>query len=142
MGSKELLRAERLDDALHGGAREPDALRDLCEAEVGCFSFQRAQDTRGPRLLRGKLARLTSHSLTKISTVLADVATCHTRGYAHDEEEHTEGISAVGVALLDPLGPPASNSGSTRSARMAILGADADCRTRRPVPVAGRSDQR
>lgn len=31
---------------------------------------------------------------------------CRTRGYAFDEEEHSPGISAVGVAFLDPVGLP------------------------------------
>jgi DNA-binding IclR family transcriptional regulator len=58
------------------------------------------------RLLQGTLARLSPHTLTKRSAVLADIAASQTRGYALDEEEHTEGISAVGVAMLDPLARP------------------------------------
>lgn len=38
--------------------------------------------------------------------MLAEVETSAARGYALDEEGHTEGIDAVGVALMDPLGRP------------------------------------
>jgi DNA-binding IclR family transcriptional regulator len=62
------------------------------------------------RLLRAPLPRLTRHTLTKISAVLAEVVACRSRGYALDEEEHTEGISAVGVAFVDPLSRPVALS--------------------------------
>lgn len=65
---------------------------------------------RRERALRGTLARNTSSTLIKPSAVLADVASSRTRGYALDEEEHTEGICAVGVAFVDPLGRPVALS--------------------------------
>jgi DNA-binding IclR family transcriptional regulator len=61
---------------------------------------------RRERALRGTLARNTPNTIVRASAVLADVAASRTRGYALDEEEHTEGICAVGVAFLDPLGRP------------------------------------
>ena len=65
---------------------------------------------RRERLLRGTLARNTPNTLVRASAVLGDVAACRARGYALDEEEHTEGISAVGVAFVDPLGRPVALS--------------------------------
>lgn len=65
---------------------------------------------RRERLLRGPLARNTPNTVVRASAVLADVATCRTCGYALDEEEHTEGICAVGVAFVDPLGRPVALS--------------------------------
>jgi IclR family acetate operon transcriptional repressor len=62
------------------------------------------------RLLRGPLARNTANTVVRPSAVLADVATSRGRGYALDEEEHTEGICAVGVAFVDPLGRPVALS--------------------------------
>ena len=62
------------------------------------------------RLLRAPLARLTPHTLTRTSAVLGDVAKCQARGYAFDEEEHTEGICAVGIAFLDLLLRPVALS--------------------------------
>ncbi|HTU57027.1 MAG TPA: IclR family transcriptional regulator [Polyangiales bacterium] len=65
---------------------------------------------RRERLLRGTLARNTANTVVRPSAVLADVATCRARGYALDEDEHTEGICAVGVAFVDPLGRPVALS--------------------------------
>jgi DNA-binding IclR family transcriptional regulator len=62
------------------------------------------------QLLRPPLAKLSPRTITKASAVLADVATCSSRGYALDVEEHTEGICAVGVAFLDPLARPVALS--------------------------------
>lgn len=59
---------------------------------------------RREELLQGQLARLTPNTCIKRSGVLQDVALCAERGYALDEEEHTEGITAIGVAFHDPLG--------------------------------------
>lgn len=46
----------------------------------------------------------TPKTLTRIETLLEDVATARRTGVAYDREEHTLGISAAGVALRDPLG--------------------------------------
>lgn len=62
------------------------------------------------RLLAGSLARLTPHTLTKRGDVLADINACRRRGYALDQEEHTEGISAVATAFLDPAARPCAVS--------------------------------
>src|SRR5712691_11490671 len=46
---QELLRRQRGDDALHGRARERNALRDLAEAQARGLLLERAQDRRRPR---------------------------------------------------------------------------------------------
>ena len=69
------------------------------------------------RLLRAPLARHTPSTLIKTSAVLADVVSSRARGYALDEEEHTEGICAVGVAFLDPLARPIAISIPVPTAR-------------------------
>lgn len=62
------------------------------------------------RLLTAPLARLTPHTLTKAQEVTGEVSACRRRGYALDQEEHTEGISAVGTAFLDPFARPCAVS--------------------------------
>jgi DNA-binding IclR family transcriptional regulator len=63
------------------------------------------------RLLKAApLVKHTPSTVTRVSAVLADVAVCDARGYAFDEEEHTEGICAVGVAFRDPLSRPVALS--------------------------------
>jgi DNA-binding IclR family transcriptional regulator len=46
----------------------------------------------------------TPNTLTKLTTLLAELRTARKTGIAFDREEHTLGICAVGVALHDPLG--------------------------------------
>jgi DNA-binding IclR family transcriptional regulator len=46
----------------------------------------------------------TPHTLTGIESLLADLAVVRKTGVAFDREEHTLGVSAAGVAMLDPLG--------------------------------------
>ena len=48
-GDQKFLRLERGDDALHRGARQIHALRDLAEAQARRFVFERAQDRRRAR---------------------------------------------------------------------------------------------
>jgi DNA-binding IclR family transcriptional regulator len=72
---------------------------------------------RQQRLLRGNLARYTPNTITRLSALLSDVAASRARGYALDDEEHTEGICAVGVAFADPLGRPLALSVPVPSAR-------------------------
>jgi DNA-binding IclR family transcriptional regulator len=65
---------------------------------------------RRERLLRAPLERYTPGTLTRVSAVLADVEAGRARGHALDEEEHTEGICAVGIAFLDPMSRPVALS--------------------------------
>lgn len=65
---------------------------------------------RAARLLSGPLERYTPATLTSAKSVLAHVTSARRSGLAFDHEEHTEGISAVGSAFLDPLGRPVAIS--------------------------------
>ena len=56
------------------------------------------------RFLREPLARLTPSTIVKAGELRAAVDNSRKTGIAFDDEEHTEGICAVGTAFLDPLG--------------------------------------
>jgi len=56
------------------------------------------------KLLRGTLAKFTPNTLTRSADVLKQVEACRRTGIAIDEEEHTEGISAMGTGFIDPMG--------------------------------------
>lgn len=61
-------------------------------------------DDKVARLLRGPLPKLTPNTLTKPAELLEQIEACRRTGVAVDDEEHTEGISAVGTGFLDPMG--------------------------------------
>jgi DNA-binding IclR family transcriptional regulator len=61
-------------------------------------------DTALERFLREPLARLTPSTIVKVSELRAAIDSSRRTGIAFDEEEHTEGICAVGTAFLDPVG--------------------------------------
>ena len=56
-------------------------------------------------LLPAKLEPDTDASITSRAALLRELDEVRERGYAYDREEHHEGITAIGVALQDPLGP-------------------------------------
>ncbi|HTB90254.1 MAG TPA: IclR family transcriptional regulator C-terminal domain-containing protein, partial [Steroidobacteraceae bacterium] len=56
------------------------------------------------RFLREPLARLTPSTIIKPNELRAAIDSSRKTGIAFDDEEHTEGICAVGTAFLDPLG--------------------------------------
>lgn len=56
------------------------------------------------RLLRSPLPRLTPNTITKFADLLKEIEISRRTGIAIDDEEHTEGISALGTGFLDPLG--------------------------------------
>jgi DNA-binding IclR family transcriptional regulator len=56
------------------------------------------------QLLRGPLPRLTRNTITKRADLLKAIETCRRTGIAVDDQEHTEGISALGAGFLDPMG--------------------------------------
>ena len=58
------------------------------------------------RLLRQPLQRHTRNTITKRPDLLAAIDSCRRNGLALDNEEHTEGICAVGTAFVDPFGRP------------------------------------
>jgi DNA-binding IclR family transcriptional regulator len=55
-------------------------------------------------LLRGPFRRLTPNTLTRAADLLREIESCQRSGIAADNEEHTEGISALGTGFVDPLG--------------------------------------
>lgn len=63
----------------------------------------------------------TPHTITGLDRLKREIDECRRTQIAHDREEHTEGITAVGTAFLDPLGRPLALSipvPTTRFARM------------------------
>jgi DNA-binding IclR family transcriptional regulator len=56
-------------------------------------------------LLPAKLEPNTERTVTSRAALLRELDEIRRTGYAYDREEHHEGISALGVALRDPLGP-------------------------------------
>jgi DNA-binding IclR family transcriptional regulator len=61
-------------------------------------------------LLPSPLPLLTANTITERSELRDQLAQTRARGVAFDHEEHTEGISATGAALLDEDGPVAAIS--------------------------------
>jgi DNA-binding IclR family transcriptional regulator len=61
-------------------------------------------------LLPARLPRSTPHTIVSRPALLAELARVRTGGVAFDREEHTEGIAAVGAAVLDQTGPVAAIS--------------------------------
>lgn len=49
----------------------------------------------------GPLQRRTSHTITNVGTLLADLAIARRRGYAVDDEEDADGVLCVGAAIFD-----------------------------------------
>jgi DNA-binding IclR family transcriptional regulator len=56
------------------------------------------------RLLGAPMPKLTPKTLTKRTELLKAIESCRRTGIAVDDEEHTEGISALGTGFIDPLG--------------------------------------
>lgn len=56
------------------------------------------------RLMRAPLPRLTPNTLTRSAELWRAIESCRRTGIAVDDEEHTEGISALGTSFVDPLG--------------------------------------
>jgi DNA-binding IclR family transcriptional regulator len=56
------------------------------------------------RLLRAPRERYTTATITRAADLEKQLAEFRRTGLAYDLEEHTEGICAVGTALIDPLG--------------------------------------
>lgn len=55
-------------------------------------------------LLKGGLFEETSHTITGMSELIAEIEQVRKENFAIDNEEHTEGISAIGTAFHDPFG--------------------------------------
>ncbi len=61
-------------------------------------------------LLPARLQRTTPKTIASRSALLEELARIRRRGVAFDREEHTQGICAVGAAVLDAAGPVAAIS--------------------------------
>lgn len=70
-------------------------------------------------LLPERLPRLTAHTIASREALLDELAMVRSEGVAFDREEHTEGICAVGAAVLDDTGPVAAISVPVPSQRFA-----------------------
>lgn len=57
-------------------------------------------------LIGRKYEPRTAHTITKIEPLLKELAMVRAAGVAFDREEHTLGICAIGVAVMDPQGMP------------------------------------
>lgn len=55
-------------------------------------------------LLKGGLFEETSHTITRMSELLAEIEQVRKDNFATDNEEHSEGICALGTAFHDPFG--------------------------------------
>ena len=55
-------------------------------------------------LLRMPLQKMTPNTITKPAELLREIEHCRRTGVAVDNEEHTEGISALGTGFIDPVG--------------------------------------
>ena len=73
------------------------------------------------QLLRGRLTRLTARTIVQRPALLESLEAIRRSGLAYDLEEHTEGICAVGTALLDPVGRPLAISIPVPATRFARL---------------------
>jgi DNA-binding IclR family transcriptional regulator len=63
-----------------------------------------AESRRLERFLREKLPRMTPNTITQPDELTKEINTIRRTLVAYDLEEHTEGISAVGTAFIDPIG--------------------------------------
>jgi DNA-binding IclR family transcriptional regulator len=61
-------------------------------------------DEQVDRLIAAPMPKLTPNTLTKQAELLKAIEVCRRTGVAIDDEEHTEGISALGTGFIDPLG--------------------------------------
>jgi DNA-binding IclR family transcriptional regulator len=74
---------------------------------------------RARELLPVRLRRLTPNTITSRRALAAELDAAARAGVAFDREEHSEGICAVGAAVLSPGGPVAALSVPVPAARFA-----------------------
>lgn len=67
-------------------------------------------EERALALLPSRLPRFTPSTIVSRDELLSELALVRAAGVAFDREEHTEGICAVGAAILDTTGPVAAIS--------------------------------
>lgn len=56
------------------------------------------------KLFEGGLVKETANTITSMSELLKEIGTIRKTNFAFDNEERTEGVSAIGTAFHDPLG--------------------------------------
>lgn len=61
-------------------------------------------DDQVSRLIAAPMPKLTPNTLTKRADLINAIESCRRTGVAVDDEEHTEGIAALGTGFIDPLG--------------------------------------
>jgi DNA-binding IclR family transcriptional regulator len=66
------------------------------------------EEEREQILSRLELERLTPHTITDVVRLRGVLAETRERGYATNDEEHEEGVRAVGVPVIDRRGRPAA----------------------------------
>jgi IclR family acetate operon transcriptional repressor len=64
------------------------------------------EEERDGLISRLRLERLTRHTITDAAGLREDLLRTRERGYATNDEEHEEGVRAVGVPLVDRRGRP------------------------------------
>lgn len=70
----------------------------------GKAALARLDDAVIARTLPGRLAGYTTATIARRADLLTELETIRQTGVAFDHEEYTDGISAVGVAMIDPRG--------------------------------------
>ncbi len=73
------------------------------------------------RVVSTPIRALTPRSITSLDELRREIQACRQSCIAYDREEHTEGITAVGTAFLDPFGRPMAVSIPVPTARFARL---------------------
>ena len=74
-------------------------------------------DEKWTRLVGRSLHPQTAHTLTDLDALRREVEECRRTHIAYDRQEHTEGITAIGTAFIDPLGRPLAVSIPVPTAR-------------------------
>ena len=74
-------------------------------------------DDKWTRLMGRSLHAHTPYTITDLDTLRREVDQCRRTHIAYDRQEHTEGITAIGTAVIDPLGRPLAVSIPVPTAR-------------------------
>lgn len=74
-------------------------------------------DDKWMKLIEKPLRALTAHTITDLKSLRLEIEDYRRTQISYDREEHTEGITAIGTAFLDPLGRPLAISIPVPTAR-------------------------
>ena len=64
-------------------------------------------------MLKGKLEKLTEHTITNRNDIIASFAEIRETGLSYDRQEYTDGIYCIGTVVLDVNGLPVAGLGMT-----------------------------